>query len=812
MTYIIEFRSQKNVGSLIQFNFPDNLSDISLDKLSLNITTEVTSPHQSPNNKQQSAKKSANSLHSVVTKLGGKTSTKTKKQDGNTISVSNSSLEGADATLFYIRELFETYREHLSPEQFNYLTVARNAITAKMKNEQLPQQVKFRDKYSLLEQSVKNPGKTRTQVVAKNKSPEKAHAIMKRHSGNVNDEHACAYAQEFRLYAGAKHTEKVSPLYNNDKKERIGIVAKIIQGFVSAYDYVKNLATSKDNKFDKDGYNAGKYKINSEQFSQAGGGNIVAGTWVVNDADAYTKNWGFNQDGLAVRIDWDFAGIKEGTARYKGLKEGETFKGYHILPEQLFTRTAYNIHHFPNIEPKPFNWFVDHRELHLLDIRDAGKNKDFVHQKYVTFLSFILADLKDNLVIAKMNIGTDQARIDYMDKREHDRQQTETAMLQMEEVRRYLKNHPDIIDDVLARYDEYNQVVIKKRGKHEKIDLRQKRNDFAKLMQNIEQRSMAYQEIMISISTKQFQKEILEKVRLCGVDACDADNGNTLLMQAINFGNIKAAQALVALGADPTQVNYQGQTAYQLMLKNKEFSQLVRDCVDVDDRKQLKSNIYDLIINDNLKMLKLIYTQSPETALYQWQHQGDAFSIAASKGMVKIVDYLLESPLTDQQLFTALKSALNTKHYETAAMILVRLLDVQSADSDDIIEVLTGCNTSNRSYLMGIKEYCQKRVVHEYYASRSLMDGEQFGPLKLMLTEWKNGDYSADMAFFHLGNLVSEQKIPRNNLNEYQTELLNQFVMRDKDINDFIDKAEQFEIDQVLVDVKQDVIQAVVNY
>lgn len=223
----------------------------------------------------------------------------------------------------------------------------------------------------------------------------------------------------------------------------------------------------------------------AERLCSNGFASMLFASYFAEDNDPHCGNWGFNQAGDIVRIDfdqaaWPFTVKSSNLKRDPDLPSTSHIEGYRsitAIPSQQFPLTRRHIESLTMLpkgeeyEDRPFNWpgVIPHvdRKVYHHDMRFFIKNPDYQRDLYRQIVKTLL--IPDEVIrgIARAHIPSRKRyqKADAYAERYIDRkQQVEREIFQSKQFLRYLNSMPQEDQDLIMRdLEQYNTVTCKSR-------------------------------------------------------------------------------------------------------------------------------------------------------------------------------------------------------------------------------------------------------------------------------------------------------------------------------------------------------------
>lgn len=174
-------------------------------------------------------------------------------------------------------------------------------------------------------------------------------------------------------------------------------------------------------------------------------------SYVFEETDLHEGNWGVDESGNVVRIDFD-GSLWPLTSKYKGFapKKHEPFP-LTTSPEQAFVVSSQDLIQFPLLlNATPQQW--------LMHTERFKEKPAFIERKWAAFLKHILLHQQPVLTdIAGAYFGSEKARQKYRDHVNQRLASIKTRLMELPEFVEYIQSHPTIVDKITEEFNLYNE-------------------------------------------------------------------------------------------------------------------------------------------------------------------------------------------------------------------------------------------------------------------------------------------------------------------------------------------------------------------
>ncbi|STY29625.1 ankyrin repeat protein [Legionella wadsworthii] len=249
----------------------------------------------------------------------------------------------------------------------------------------------------------------------------------------------------YRMLLG-EHAAKVRGVHD-DSNSTIAVVSKLIPEYLSFYSYYKL---------------NNKKGVSTEDFIKLKFPQILVAAYCEEENDLNAENFGFgrNKEGeiISVKID-------HGESTYPVLSQQRD-----IPVKRQFTITTHDIIHFPILKDAVPSIFVHEYPKKLLDVEELIHNKDFISQKYYSFLKRILIDDQNYMEIATATVNSEALRQELVADKIERTSLLKTTLIAIPEFRQYIIQNPSVIHQIIQEFREFNLEIKKPEDQPLKID------------------------------------------------------------------------------------------------------------------------------------------------------------------------------------------------------------------------------------------------------------------------------------------------------------------------------------------------------
>lgn len=257
----------------------------------------------------------------------------------------------------------------------------------------------------------------------------------------------------YRMLIG-EHAAKVRGVHD-DSNSTIAVVSKLIPEYVSFYRYYKL---------------NNKTGVSTEEFIKLKFPQILVAAYCEEENDLNAENFGFgrNKEGeiISVKID-------HGESTYPVISQQRD-----IPVKRQFTITPHDIIHFPRLKDAVPSIFVHEYPKQLLDVDELIHNKDFIAQKYYSFLKRILIDDQNYIEIAKATVNSEALREELVADKIERTFLLKTTLLAIPEFRQYIIQNPSVIHQIIQEFREFNHEIKKPGDQLLKIEIEKVNSKF----------------------------------------------------------------------------------------------------------------------------------------------------------------------------------------------------------------------------------------------------------------------------------------------------------------------------------------------
>lgn len=280
-----------------------------------------------------------------------------------------------------------------------------------------------------------------------------------------------ALAALHRAYLGYDRAPKNRVLCDSSG-QRIGLVSKVIPGFVSFYDQLMGKLEEFDgNKKSNTSESKAEFKYDTNKLVDNGFIELYVSSYLFAENDLHEGNWGFDSEGRVVRIDlgecfWPI------TSKFSLIHANQIYLNKTPVPADAFPVDKGEIEAFPRLSKTvPKNELLNlQNEIGRQILVDTMAHKDFSHRKWKAFLKAILmpADLVENIMCAY--IGDTKAANKYKDFFLNRQKAIKDALLQIEDFKIFMEDSgekalAEITSDIEKNYNACINARLKDKEK-----------------------------------------------------------------------------------------------------------------------------------------------------------------------------------------------------------------------------------------------------------------------------------------------------------------------------------------------------------
>lgn len=249
----------------------------------------------------------------------------------------------------------------------------------------------------------------------------------------------------YRMLLG-EHAAKVRGVHD-ESNATIGVISKLIPKYISFHSFYRQ---------------NNKTGISTEEFIKLRFPQILVAAYCEEENDLNAENFGFgrNKEGeiISVKID-------HGDSTYPVIAEQKGFSA-----QNQFIITADDIINFPRLKNASPDSFVHIYPARLLGVDKLVHNKDFISQKYYSFLKRILIDDDNYTEIAKATINSETLRKELVAHKIERTALLKNTLIAIPEFRHYINQNPFVIDQIIKEFEDYNDEIRKPEDRFLKID------------------------------------------------------------------------------------------------------------------------------------------------------------------------------------------------------------------------------------------------------------------------------------------------------------------------------------------------------
>lgn len=274
----------------------------------------------------------------------------------------------------------------------------------------------------------------------------------------------------YRMLLGKQHP-KVRGLHDT-AGHRAGIIVEKIPGFQNIREYITL------NKI----YTFPKEKIISSELLK-----VWAAAYTEEETDLHYDNYGFDKNGLCVKID-DDRSTWPLTAKYAKVNP-ETGDMNYEPPISSWPITSNDISNFPAItDAKPYHWMDRLANSQIFNkkmIENIKANNECQKQKYHIFLKRILIPDSVYEGIGLATIASKKTRTLFVNHKIERTNKLKNVLMDELGFQDYIINNFDAIKKIMNEFDEYNKDYSKSTDNYLKINLVAVKNAFLEIKQEI---------------------------------------------------------------------------------------------------------------------------------------------------------------------------------------------------------------------------------------------------------------------------------------------------------------------------------------
>lgn len=262
----------------------------------------------------------------------------------------------------------------------------------------------------------------------------------------------CAIAAYYRLFLGHERVPQTKAVYKD--RQRVGLISSAIEGFVP---------------FTK--YDDGSYRAD---LVSAGIMELLVASYIFEENDLHSNNFGFNKQGQMVRIDFNESLFSSGTSEYVGKPTYGKVRTTEVVPKDAFPITERDIRTFPCLtDASPRSWIGGNK---LFAQQMSKIINSHPHSEQLKWFNFLKAILLPRETIKNIPHA-------YIAKPPSAQKKADHTSARLAELTRTLINMPEFRDFILSQGDKaydrlnkqfmvYNQ-YLKKPGQQEIKDSNQ---------------------------------------------------------------------------------------------------------------------------------------------------------------------------------------------------------------------------------------------------------------------------------------------------------------------------------------------------
>ncbi|WP_133140578.1 hypothetical protein [Legionella genomosp. 1] len=238
-----------------------------------------------------------------------------------------------------------------------------------------------------------------------------------------------------------------------------------------------------------------KTGISAEEFIKLRFPQILVAAYCEEENDLNAENFGFGRNKedeiISVKID-------HGESTYPVIARKKGFSA-----QNQFIITADDIINFPRLQNASPDSFVHIYPPRLLDVDKLVHNKEFISQKYYSFLKRILIDDDNYTGIAKATITSESLRKELVAHKIERTALLKNTLIAIPEFRQYINQNPLVIDQIIKEFEDYNDEIRKPEDRFLKIDTHKvssRFSDIAQICKDMEPPEKLSEEALVDLS------------------------------------------------------------------------------------------------------------------------------------------------------------------------------------------------------------------------------------------------------------------------------------------------------------------------
>lgn len=265
----------------------------------------------------------------------------------------------------------------------------------------------------------------------------------------------------YRLLLGERHP-KVRPVHDHTSGARIGTASSYISGFTPLAEKYKKIERSMHYAYRKADGTTGlcSPKELAQQLNQSKMMDIWTAAYLEEENDLHDGNYGFNKDGMSVKID-DDQSAWELTCPYVadgGIdKDNKEVTG--VKPKEAFPITATDITHFPRLtHAHPRHWIFQSTEISPTVLKHLLEDDQAQIAKYQMFLKRALMPDSVYENIGSTYIRNENIRDRFAQHKCERTKQLQKALINTPAFRACLHEHYAVIyKNIVKDFEQYNR-------------------------------------------------------------------------------------------------------------------------------------------------------------------------------------------------------------------------------------------------------------------------------------------------------------------------------------------------------------------
>ncbi|KTC75603.1 ankyrin repeat protein [Legionella birminghamensis] len=262
----------------------------------------------------------------------------------------------------------------------------------------------------------------------------------------------------YRMLLG-EHAAKVRGVHD-DSNVTVAVISKLIPEYLSFYSYY----TQNE-----------KVGLSTDDFIKYKFPQILVAAYCEEENDLNADNFGFgrNKEGQIISVK-----IDHGDSTYPVVSEQRD-----LPAKNQFIITTNDIINFPKLTDAGPAIFVHEYPKKLLDVDELVDNKDFIAQKYYSFLKRILIDDQNYIEIARATVSSETLRQQLIANKIERTALLTSTLMAIPEFRHFVNQNPSVIRQIIKEFEEFNDEIRKPEDKLLRIDTQQVYSRFLKIAQ-----------------------------------------------------------------------------------------------------------------------------------------------------------------------------------------------------------------------------------------------------------------------------------------------------------------------------------------